>query len=338
MDILSQENIKLIAFHLLKKWYFLVLAAIIGAGIGFLRLRNRPPMYSATISFVLSTESRPNMGISGLASQLGFDGAGGADNIFSGDNIILLFKSRSLIGRALLFEADSAKHLTLLNLIASKQFEKQYKAIGPFGKDPRKFSPAQTRLYRMIISRAGASFNVFKRDKNHIIYLLTATSTDPDIAYYTSMLVLDETSRYFIETKTKVSATSVSLLQHEADSLATVLSHIYSSTASMNDQTYNLNPAISVQRSSMIFNQARANANAAAYTEVMRNLEVAKINLQKETPLYRIIDSPELPLPVIIERPLKPIIKLSAMAFLLMAGFLVARLLWKNRSDAKRVA
>jgi uncharacterized protein involved in exopolysaccharide biosynthesis len=43
-------------------------------------------------------------------------------------------------------------------------------------------------------------------------------------------------------------------------------------------------------------NQARLTALGAAYTEVMRQLEVAKINIQKETPLYQVIDEPVRPL------------------------------------------
>jgi hypothetical protein len=186
-------------------------------------------------------------------------------------------------------------------------------------------------LYRLIITRVSNSFIVFKKDKKLIIYLITSTSTDPDIAYYTSKQVLHETSQYFIETKTRVSATSVRLLQHEADSLAGVLSHTFSSTASMSDQTYNLNPAVSIQRSGMMFNQAKAAAFAAAYAEVMRNLEIAKINLQKETPLYRIIDDPELPLPAVRENVGKYIAISSALTFFLMAGFLTVKTLTKNK-------
>lgn len=52
-----------------------------------------------------------------------------------------------------------------------------------------------------------------------------------------------------------------------------------------------------VHRSSGQFTQAQATALGASYNEVMHNLEVAKINLQTETPLYSIIDEPELPLP-----------------------------------------
>jgi hypothetical protein len=335
----SQENIKLVGEQLLKKWYFLALAVVIGAALGYIKMMSKPPVYSASISFVLSTEPRPNMGVVNLASQLGFDGiTSNPDNIFSGDNIIELFKSRTLIGKALLSQVDSAKHITLLNLIARKQFPDQFAALGRFGDNPDQFSPQQRSLYRLIITRVSNSFIVFKKDKKLIIYLITSTFTDPDIAYYTSKLVLDETSRYFIETKTRVSATSVRLLQHEADSLAGVLSHTYSSTASMSDETYNLNPAVSIQRSGMMFNQAKAAAFAAAYAEVMRNLEIAKINLQKETPLYRVIDNPELPLPPMRQNVLKITAISAVIGFLLMTGFLTFRTLLKTKSYEQRVA
>ncbi|MFB9840793.1 hypothetical protein ACFFOO_00315 [Mucilaginibacter ginsenosidivorans] len=232
-----------------------------------------------------------------MATQLGFDAiSSNPDNIFSGDNIIELFKSRKLIGAALLSEIDTKPRQTLINLIARKQFKDQYNSVGPFGNDLDKFSPAQKMLYQQIISFVEKSFIVFKKDKKLIIYIISVTSTNSDITYYTAKVLLDETSRYFIETKTKVFASGVKLLQHEADSLANVLSGIFSSTASMNDRTYDLNPAITVQRSGSMFNQAKAAAYDAAYIEVMRNLEIAKVNLQKETPLYRVIDETDLPL------------------------------------------
>jgi len=330
----SQEQIKLIANHLLKKWYLLLVGLLVGATIGLINFLRKPLVYSSAISFVLSTDSRPNSGVFNLASQLGFDGiTNNPDNIFSGDNIIELFKSRKLIGTALLSEADTVKHESLLNLIARKLFSKRYASIGPFGKDPAKFSGPQRNLYRLIITRTGASFTVFKKDKKLIVYYIRATSTDPDVAYYTSKLVLDQTSKYFIETKTKVSATSVRLLQHEADSLAGMLSRTYSSTASLSDQTFNLNPSISVQRSGMMFNQAKAAAFGAAYAEVMRNLEIAKINLQKETPLYRVIDDPDLPLPPIRPSLIRNLLPLSFFGLFLMAALLAAlqlRRLHKN--------
>lgn len=320
-----------ILWYMLKKWWFLILAATLGAAVGYFSVRNVKPTYTADISFVLSTEQRGGNALAGLAAQLGFDGmTSSPDNIFSGDNIIEFFKSRSLIGSALMSEVDSTSHQTLLNYIAQHQYNNIYKKTGPFNRDPKSYNHAQTNLYRNIIRYVGGSFKVFKKDKRLIFYIISTTSTDPNTAYYISKYMLDQTATYFIDTKTKVAATSLILLQHEADSLAMVLKNTYNSTAEMIDRTYNLNPSVSIQRSGSLFNQAKASAFASAYAEVMRNLEIAKINLQKDTPLYRIIDSPELPLNAVSFNKRRHIIFTSLIGFCLMFILLAAEYLYKN--------
>ncbi|MDB5001943.1 MAG: hypothetical protein JWQ34_168 [Mucilaginibacter sp.] len=338
-DIISQDFIKVwqerginVLFYLIKKWYFLLLALIVGVVVGYYTKPDVKPTYTANISFVLSTgDPRGGNGLSGLAAQLGFDGtgAGGGDNIFSGDNIIELFKSRSLIGSALMAVVDTATHQTLLNYIAQKKYSKFYEKNGPFNNNPKTYSKAQISVYRSVISYVGSSFIVFKKDKKLIFYLISATSTDANTAYYIAKCILGETAQYFIDTKTTISATSVKLLQREADSLGIVLRGTYNSTAAMIDRTYNLNPSISTQRSGTLFSQAKAAAFAGAYTEVMRNLEIAKINLQKETPLYKIIDEPELPLAPVIASTTRYIVFISAIFVLLMLIILVALRLYR---------
>ena len=284
---------------LVSKWMLLLATAVLCAIIGYITFKPQAPTYTANITFVLSTDQRGggNNSLAGIAAQLGFDATtSSSENIFSGENIIELFKSRQLIGTALMSKIDSTSDQNLLTYIAEHQFTKRYHKVGPFSSDPSKFSTAQLQLYRSIISYVGRSYLVFKKDKKLIFYVISAKSNDPNIAYYTAKCVLKQTSDYFISTKTKVAATSVFLLQKEADSLGNVLRNLYTTSASMIDRTYNLNPSITVQRSSSQFNQSKAAAMAGAYSEVLRSLEMAKISLQKETPLYRIIDEPELPL------------------------------------------
>lgn len=320
------------SLYLLKMWYVLLLAAILGGGYGYYTMQKIKPTYTASYTFVLSTDQtgRSN-GLAGLASQLGFDGlTSSPDNIFSGDNIIELFKSRKLIGSALLSEVDTSTHETLLNYILQRRFVRAYKRFGAFNNTPATYDTARTRIYRAVISMVGGTFLVFKKDKKLIFYVISATNTDPGIAYNVAKTMLTETSKYFIDTRTKVSANSVQLLKHEADSLGNILSHTFSSTAAMNDRTYNLNPSLTVQRSGSIFNQAKANAFAGAYTEVMRNLEVAKINLQKETPLYRIIDEPELPLYAVAPNKFRKMIYTSAIAVFLISIVLISLRFYKD--------
>ena len=62
------------------------------------------------------------------------------------------------------------------------------------------------------------------------------------------------------------------------------------------------------------------------------------INLQKETPLYRVIDDPELPLLPMRENLLKIVVISSALALFLMTGFLTFKTLSKNKSYGEHAA
>src|ERR1044072_8432062 len=129
-----QKQLTHVMRHLLRRWYLLLLGVIVGGLAGYFKVKAKKPVYTASFSFVLSTDQRQGGGIANLAAQLGFDAiTSSPDNIFSGDNIIELFKSRKLIGAALLSEVDKNTHQTLLNFIAQKNFSAAYNALGPFG-------------------------------------------------------------------------------------------------------------------------------------------------------------------------------------------------------------
>ncbi len=283
--------------YVLKRWYVLLIGALAAGGLGYLLKKDVKPEYTSTISFVLSTESKAtSSGLAGLSAQLGLDaGTGGTENVFSGDNIIELFKSRKMISQALLSEANPETHQSLLNYVASTKYPED-KAILPFPARADQFTPEQKVLFDNIIVLIDKAFSAFKKDKKLVFYYITATSDDGKIAFYTAKNMLDQTSRFFIETKTSAAIRGLKLLEKEADSISRVLGGTFHSTASMADRTFNVNPSMMIQRSGAQLNGAKAVALGAAYTEVMRNLEVARINLQKESPLFSIIDEPQLPL------------------------------------------
>ena len=65
-----------------------------------------------------------------------------------------------------------------------------------------------------------------------------------------------------------------------------------------NDNTFNLNPALNVRRAPAARSQVDVQANTAILTELVKQSELAKVTLRKETPLIQVIDQPILPLPV----------------------------------------
>jgi hypothetical protein len=62
------------------------------------------------------------------------------------------------------------------------------------------------------------------------------------------------------------------------------------------DANPNLNPAMQVLRVPSQQRQVDVQANTAILTELVKNLELAKLALRRETPLIQVIDKPVLPL------------------------------------------
>jgi hypothetical protein len=316
--------------HLLKKWYWLLLFVLAGAGYGYYKTYKIPTTYSASITFVLSTETKTGgTGISGLAAQFGLEaGTGGSESVFSGDNIIELFKTRKIAERALL-QTVPGTNKNFLRFIHEDVKGKTSKWTN-FPASVESLTPEQLHFLRSYTGLLSGKVSVFKKDKKLSYYTITATGTHEKLVYYTAQLVLQETSNFFTETKTKVARKNLELLQKEADSLYGLLSGAVTRSASIADNTFNLNPSLIVQRAPVQVNQAKTTALTGAYTEVMRQLEVAKINIQKETPLYQIIDEPILPLAAQKPDILSASVQYATMGFVLGVVLLLVGFYWKE--------
>ena len=63
-----------------------------------------------------------------------------------------------------------------------------------------------------------------------------------------------------------------------------------------NDNTFGLNPSLNVRRVPSARRQVDVQANTAILTELVKQTELAKVTLRRETPLIQVIDRPILPL------------------------------------------
>lgn len=289
--------------YILSKWILLLIVGILGGGIGYIIASYAKPKYKAELTFVLSTESKTSS-FSGLASQFGLDLGGSSGNdVFSGDNILSLFKSRRMIERAL-FRTPPGEKNNLANIIVREwKWDKKWavkertKNAFPFPADATNLSGIQDSLLREIHTHIlEECLSVARADKKLTIYSLSSTSTNQSFACYLTTFLMDESAGFYIDTKTSLAKKNLIMLYNEADSLRRLLGGTITSTAASVDRTFNLNPALQVQRSSIQKGQVNATVLGTAYGEVVKNLELAKIQLQKETPLYQVIDAPALPL------------------------------------------
>ena len=291
--------------YLLSKSVVVVLSVCLGGGIGLVYTLVKKTNYTGTLTFVLSNDSKTGSGLASLAGQFGLDvgGLNGSNGAFEGENIIQLLKSRRIIKGALFKEVPSQKKL-LINILGEKMgFFKNWKKkqrladFVPFPADVSRINPIQDSLigviHEFIIKEC---LEVSKVDKKLSFYQVTMSSPIELVSAYLPESVVNEAAKMYIETKTKTARENLKMLQFEADSLRGKLSGAIYSSASKVDQTFNLNPALQTQRAPIQQNQVQAQVLGTAYGEVVKNLEIAKITLQKETPLYQTIDLPVMPL------------------------------------------
>jgi uncharacterized protein involved in exopolysaccharide biosynthesis len=85
-------------------------------------------------------------------------------------------------------------------------------------------------------------------------------------------------------------------LQKQTDSIRAELNGAITGVASANDETFMLNPAMNVRRAPSARRQVDVQANTAILTELVKQSELAKVTVRKETPLIQVIDRPILPL------------------------------------------
>ena len=248
--------------YLVTKWVIVLIVGIVGGIIAFFYVSSKKPTYTASLTFMLSSESRASP-FASLASQFGFDlGGGSGSDLFAGDNILTLFLSRNMIQRALFKTPPGHKDILLnyfvkvMDLNEEWVKEERTRKAFPFPQDTAKLTGVQDSLIREIHQViVGQYLDVERPNKSLGYYSLNTTSTDEMFSFYLNRFLMDETASFFIETKTRLAKQNLQMVERETDSLRRLLSHNITATAETVDRTYNLNPALQVQRAPIQRNQ-----------------------------------------------------------------------------------
>ncbi|WP_188049980.1 Wzz/FepE/Etk N-terminal domain-containing protein [Flavobacterium sp. GP15] len=295
--------------YLLSQWKIIVIAGIIGAALGLTYSFTKKPIYTASLSFALEDEKSGGGlgGALGLASSFGFDIGGGGGSIFTGSNLTELFKSRSMVEQTLLTHVvykNKTISLAEMYIQENKWRENwdnkpQFKALQFLPNANRKsFTRVQDSIMGVMydnLSKTGLS--VGQKDKKIAITTIDVNSTNELFAKYFIEALVKEVSDFYIDTKSKKARENMAILQKQTDSVRGALNGAITGVAVANDNTFMLNPALNVRRAPSARRQVDVQANTAILTELVKQNEMAKVALRKETPLIQIIDHPILPLP-----------------------------------------
>lgn len=303
------QKIKVWYCYFVSQWKIIILAVIIGSVIGLTYSFIKKPIYRATLTFALEDEKQGGAlgGAMGLATSLGIDIGGGGGSIFAGSNLTELFKSRTMVEKTLLSPVFiGGKKISLAEMyIQNREWRQKWdknpklKNLQFLPKGDRKlFTRTHDSILGVIYKDLSSSYlSVAQKDKKVSIISIDVSSNNELFSLYFTEALAKQVGEFYIETKSKKARMNMKILERQTDSVRSELNSAITGVAVANDNTFNLNPALNVRRAPSAKRQVDVQANTAILTELVKQCELAKVTLRKETPLIQVIDRPIMPLP-----------------------------------------
>jgi len=298
------QNIREWMIFFLLKWKLLILAGIVGMGLGALVSIFKKPVFHAQTSFVLEEGDAGGMGqMSGLASLVGVNigSLGTTSGLFQGDNIMELYRSDRMMGDALLSPFDENK-LLIDRFVTFEELDKKWKnkvdiSAMDFSISRENFSVSQDSVVKEVAKLIRErQLAVEKPDRKLTIIQVMISSKDELFAKVFNERLVEKVNAFYHETKTKKTGENLAILQSQADSVRALLDESIGSYASSTDRVPNANPLLTSAMVESRKRQVDVQATGAVYGEIVKNLEIAKVSHRNNSPLIQIIDSPRLPL------------------------------------------
>jgi len=290
--------------YLLSEWKIIVLAGIIGAASGLAYSLSKKPIYTATLTFAIEDDKGSGGGLGSLASSFGFDLGGDGGSIFSGSNLTELFKSRTMVEQTLMSPVKvNGKVISLAEMYIQNNkwrdnWNPKLKSIQFLPNSKRNYF---TRVHDSILgviyqNLSQSSLSVAQRDKKIAIISMDVASANELFSFYFCEALAKQVGKFYIATKSKKARINMEILERQTDSIRAELNGAITGVAIANDNTFMLNPALNARRAPSARRQVDVQANTAILMELVKQTELAKVTLRKETPLIQVIDKPILPL------------------------------------------
>lgn len=292
--------------YLLSNWWKIFFIAILGAILFFGYTFIKPTRYTAKTSFVVEEGKAGSGGLASLAGQFGIDiGNSVGATLFSGDNILMFFKSKSLTKETLLTEYDSISKHTLADKYAEVySLRKDWKENEKIGKDvyftTKNNAPLtrlQDSLLQVIINKVlKKDLTVERPEKKATFIIVQCVFKDELLSKLFCERIVEKATDWYIDTKTKRQRINVERLEKRADSIENVLNGRTFNTAATQETTLDVNPAATTAAVKLEVNNRNKIMLTQVYAEVIKNLEISKVQLNQETPSIQLVDTPEFPL------------------------------------------
>jgi len=329
-----------------SKWKLIFLASFIGSLIGLTISLFEKPIYKAVLTFAMEEDKGSGggglSGALGLASSFGIDlGGAGGGGAFAASNIAELMKSRLMVEKVLLEPIlidgktiSLAEYYIQINELREDWNNKPALKNIQFlpNADRSNFTLQHDSILKQIDKSLidDEKLSILQKDKKVSILTIEVINENELFSQVFCESLAKETSDFYIQTKSKKARINVNVLQTQVDSVRNALNGAITSVANETDNVYNLNPALNTKGAPSKKKQIDVQANTAILTNLVVQLELAKIALRKETPLIQLIDSPILPLEKKKFGKLKSILLGGFLTFLLTILYLIFSQLYKK--------
>jgi hypothetical protein len=304
-----------------------LILVLIGAALGLVYSIFKPVRYNAEITF--SVEDSKSIGgglLSSLGGSIGMDIgslAGSGNGVLSGDNVLSLLKSKSMMAECLKSPypignntsstktnaaTDSNYKSAISNYTIADRYADVYglrekwagnEKIGRaiyFGQ-PDQNVRLQDSLLKLIIKRIEEKeLSVVKPDKKLSFFNIAINTKDELMSLLITQRIIKIATDFYVDAKVGRLKNNIERLEKRTDSISNLLNQqTYSATEDAR-LLLNVNPAdINAPVYSEI-SQRDKMVLTTIYAELMKNLEVSKAALIQETPTVQIVDQTGFPL------------------------------------------
>jgi hypothetical protein len=341
------QFIQVVIKYLLTRWFVILLISITGGIIGFYFALYQKPIYISKYSFILNeNEGGTSLNLSSLAGIAGISGLGGSSNNVNEDKLLYLANSRLIIGESLLdnYEINGKKGSLVNHFIDIYELQKrfisdtslinfQYFKSTQLEKLDYQENKVMDLIIKMIIDSKFLTIDTKKKTGIVIqsagIIAMDYKSIDEEFSKYFIESLFNNLSNYYTNKSIQRQFKNYLLIQNRADSLKDVLYEKETNGANIYDR--NIKIIKMAGRVDLERNKREIQILSLMYSEVLKNLEIAKFNLDNQTPFFQSVDKPTFPL----EIKKKSKLILAIIGFVLLGGLFSLIIIIKNFKKLK---
>ena len=266
-------------FFLWKKKWMIAFYTILFGIITLLFFKFIPVKFHAEISLINENDNQNKLGTyANLADLVGIDLGNASVNTFEGENLLELFVSRRMVEKVLL--SPYQKNQTFFEAYILNHNIKW--AVNIYEQNSRNKDSLLNEVSNNIIKKQLSSRKI---DKKNDLIRIEFDDINEDFAFRFIHKLVESTTNYYIEYKTKKTSDNVNIFQSQVDSVRNRL--FYNINEDANTMDKNINIVRAKGKTKIQQNQINQQANTVLYVELLKNLELAKIALLREKPFIQ---------------------------------------------------